>query len=152
MKISLLVLLLATGITSCQKGGEKKVVRGDYMIVGWTGGFAGYGVHNYYLISNGKLMKDVSKWTVLPDSINQFDFSEVLSQSKYDSVKDLPAAIPPELLGRNNADIGMYGPDMGFTDVRTTIGGVAYRWRFEANQDSSSAAIQQFVAKTKMVF
>jgi hypothetical protein len=97
--------------------------------------------------------KDVSQWNnVVPDNLSEFNFANVQSAGKYDSVKDLLSSVPPELLNENNASIGGFLPDAGYTDIRTTINGVAYRWTFEADQTASGAAIQQFLSKANVVF
>jgi hypothetical protein len=151
---NLLLVLLVFGMSSCQKNKLKNatIVAGDYMIVGWTGGFAGTSVHNYYLISHGEVRKDVAQWKQVPDDLSKFDFSEVIPVSKYNAVKDIPNSIPAELLNMNNQDIGVAFPDAGFTDIRTTINGVPYRWAFEADISASSPAVQQFVASAQRVF
>lgn len=153
---SMLLLFLAFSLvfTSChKKESSSGPVSGDYLVIGWTGGFVGYASHNYYLIANGKVSKDVSTWsTSVPVDISQFVFTGTESTGKYDSIKDLVHNIPSELLSENNADIGLSWPDAGFTDIRTSIKGINYRWTFEADQSHSSLAIQQFVTNAKVVF
>ena len=123
------------------------------MVVGHTATLIGPTPDNYYLISNGQLKKNVSNGNNnVPDDITKFNFTTVQSASKYASVKDLLTSIPPELLSQNNAHIGDFWPDAGYTDIRTSINGVAYRWYFEVGQSGSSQAIQQFLAKANVVF
>jgi hypothetical protein len=48
MKIaSVFILLLTIGFASCHKQHIDNSIKGDYMVIGWTGGFAGLAVHNY---------------------------------------------------------------------------------------------------------
>ncbi len=153
-KILLLLTLLILAGASCRK---KKVVTAatpDYLIVGWTGGYvpADYKA-SYFRISSGELRIDTSQYSVsIPKDVSKFNFNYLQPVAKYDKVKDLPAAIPAELYSKNNATIGTYMVDAGYTDVRAQVNGVVYKWQFEAKQDSSSAEVRAFYKRLNTDF
>ena len=148
-----LLLLLLTGATSCRHG-ISHTISGDYMVIGNAGGFVGpQATTNYFLISGGTLKEDTTVLNSLPPAdISGFHFNITLPSSKYATVKNLIYTIPSELLSRNNTHIGGIYPDMGYTDVRTSINGTTYRWYFEGDQSGSSTAIQQFLDSVRVVF
>ena len=148
-----LSMLLLVSTTSCRHG-ISRTISGDYMIIGRAGGFVGtQATTNYYLISGGTLKQDTSVLSTLPPAdISGFNFNITMPSSKYAAVKNLIYTIPSELLSRNNAHIGGIYPDMGYTDVRTSINGTVYRWYFEGDQSTSSIAIQQFFDSVQVVF
>jgi hypothetical protein len=148
------LLLLMLGSTSCTKGVKTSpgATAGSYMIIGSAGGFL-LPTLRYYDIANGELKEDTSvPYGRVPDDITQFNFNVTLPAANYDSVKNLPSSVPPELLSRNNEHIGGLVPDLGYTDIRTSVNGIAYRWYFEAQQTGSSPAVQQFVKDARKVF
>jgi hypothetical protein len=148
------LLLLFTFASCTHKGADNKyVISGDYMIIGHPGGFTTRLTDIYYIISDGQLRADTAvPYGGGPDDINKFNFSVVMPVAKYDAVKNVPASIPSELLSRNNQTIGSYIPDVGYTDVRTSVNGTAYKWSFAADQSASSPAIQQFLDSVAVVF
>jgi len=148
-KIIIPLFVFATVFFSCTKKNTHFDIKGDYLIAGRTGGFIEPSANaTYYLVSNGALRADNSEaYRSIPTNANNFNFSVVLPASKYDSVKDLITSIPAELFAKNNADIGLLVEDAGYFDVRVSINGVAYKWTFEADQTSSSPAVQQFVQR-----
>ena len=150
---SCLLLLLIIAGTSCKHNSADYTITGDYMIIGRAGGFVALPYDTYYLISGSQLREDTTvPYAAIPDDISKFNFNIVMPASKYDSVKNLPASIPSELLGRNNQTIGSYIPDAGYTDIRTSINGVAYKWIFAPDQSSSSPAIHHFLDSVAIVF
>ena len=125
-------------------------ITGDYLIVGHTGGFVmGTTINPYYLVHDTTLSADTSlNATNIPATTSGFHFNYQYPRARFDTVgAGLIASIPTELLSKNGATIGQTFPDVGYTDVRASIGGTYYTWIFLAKQDSSSAAIQQFVKK-----
>ena len=149
IKSLLLLSLLFITAFSCRKKDAQYTVKGDYMVVGWTGGFVTPDTKaTYYLITSSELRVDNSQiQSSIPTNVNGFNFSTSLPAAKYDAVKTLLTTIPSELLTRNNASIGDLFPDAGYRDVRASIGGTLYTWKFEADQTKSSQAIQDFVKK-----
>ena len=145
----LLLLLLAT---SCTHRGSSNTISGDYMIIGSAGGFTSR-ASTYYRISGGQLWADTVVLSYhVPTNISDFHFNTLLPASKYATVKNLLSQVPAELLSRNKQDIGNYIPDMGYTDVRTSVNGASYQWTFEGDQSGSSTAIQQFLDSVRVVF
>ncbi len=150
-----LLLILALCNASCKKGVKTTggVTTGDYMIIGSPGGFTSLTTLVYFNITGGQLKEDTAvPYALIPDDITKFNFNVICSGARYDSVKNLPSSVPQELLSHNNEHIGQLVPDLGYTDVRTSINGVAYRWYFEAQQTGSSPAVQQFVIAARQVF
>jgi hypothetical protein len=150
MKKLFLVIIAAVAafaLPSCTKEDGAAPVTGDYLIMGYAGGFAGPGaLSGYYLLTPSEYRKDTTVITrSVPEQNNGFDFSYKLSTAEFARVAYLRNSIPPELLQRNGADIGEDWPDAGYLEVRTTIGRLQYRWLFRADQKTSSPAIQQFV-------
>lgn len=144
----LLSFILLAATVSCKKNNTvSPPVAGDYLIVGQTGGFTSAEARaTYYQIKNGELKADTSQsYHNVPADINKFNFNYLQSSTKYERVKDLLTAIPAELLRKNNAKIGTYMVDAGYTDVRTSVNGVVYTWKFEADQKGSSAEVQTYV-------
>jgi hypothetical protein len=118
--------------------------------VGHTGGFvSNLALSPYYLINNGQLLKDTTVQVALgiPDDVNAFHFNVLLPAADYATVADLLTSIPSELLGKNGESIGTAFPDVGYTDVRTSVNGTVYKWHFEADQSTSSTAVKAFVAR-----
>ncbi len=149
IKSLLLLSLLFITAFSCRKKDAQYTVKGDYMVVGWTGGFVAPDAKaTYYLITTSELRVDNSQiQSSIPTNINGFNFNTVMPTAKYDAVKSLLTTIPSELLSRNNASIGDVFPDAGYKDVRASINGTLYSWKFEADQTKSSQAIQDFVKR-----
>jgi hypothetical protein len=148
-----LVCLMLIGGVSCTHKSHDYNVHGDYLLIGDVGGFAMLPVYPFYLISNGELRKDTAvSSTNFPSDISGFRFNTLLPASKYETVKNLPSAIPAELLNHNNETIGLIFPDMGHTVVWASVNGVTYKWYFEGDQSNSSAAVQQFVTGLQVVF
>ena len=119
------------------------------MVVGWTGGFVSPDTKaTYYLITTSELRVDNTQTqSSIPTDVNKFNFNTLVPTAKFEAVKSLLTTIPSELLSRNNSSIGDMFPDAGYKDVRASIGGTLYTWKFEADQTRSSQAIQDFVKK-----
>jgi len=150
--VTLLLLTIVVG-TGCTKKKNNYTITGDYLIVGNAGGFTNGGPTTYYLINNGELRSDNTVSSVHPvDNISDFKFNTRLPDADYQQVKRLPSLVPAELLSRNGQQIGDPFVDAGYTDVRTSVGGVAYRWYMQADQSKSSDAIRQFVDSLQIVF
>jgi hypothetical protein len=150
-----LILLIATGITSCHKPTMTRIIfKGDYLITGSTGGIAGLmAMSDYYIINDNQLRKEPrANLTKVPDDDALFSFTVAMPQSKYDSVKELLTNIPAELLDSTFVSIGKSFPDAGYRDVRVLTKDKYYVWHFEVDQSSSSAAVQQYVAKLNALF
>ncbi len=149
IKSLLLVSLLAIIAFSCRKKDTQYTVKGDYMVVGWTGGFVSPDTKaTYYLITTSELRVDNTQTqSSIPTDVNKFNFNTLVPTAKFEAVKSLLTTIPSELLSRNNSSIGDMFPDAGYKDVRASIGGTLYTWKFEADQTRSSQAIQDFVKK-----
>ena len=149
MKSLLLLSLLLITVFSCRKKDAQYTVKGDYMVVGWTGGFVSPDAKAaYYLITTSELRVDNSQiQSSIPADVNKFNFSTLMPAAKYDAVKTLLTTIPSELLSKNNTSIGEMFPDAGYRDVRASVNGTFYNWKFEADQTKSSQAIQDFVKK-----
>ena len=123
------------------------------MIIGHPGGLYNPTLATYYLLANGRLMKDTTiPVNAVPDSFNQFNFNLPCTTTLYDSVKDLIATIPAELFSNNYYNYGRAAPVFGYLDVRVWVNGVQYKWYFEENLYSCSAAIQQFATKAYLLF
>ena len=142
-----LVLLASIAAISCNKKSQATLT-GNYLIIGHDGGFVAY-VSNYYLITKTGLSKDTTHYDYgkVPTNFRDFKFNYQLPTAQYDTVKDLLTSIPSELLSKNNTDIGGYCPDYGYDDIRASIDGVLYEWKFECDQSGSSAAVQEFFRK-----
>ncbi len=154
MKHLVTVMLLAVVVvSSCTKKKNDYTITGDYMIIGRAGGFTTGGPTTYYLINNGQLRSDNTVSSAAPhNNVSSFKFNTLLSDAKYNEARRLPSLVPAELLTRNGQRIGEVLIDAGYTDVRYSTGGVAYRWYIEGNQDSSSAEVQRFVDSLNIVF
>ena len=154
MKNTSLFFLVSLGVIllfSCTKGKKNSLQPADFMIIGHMGGFVPY-TSPFYKLTSSQLWEDTTKYDYthpLPADFANLNFNYQLSSSKFDSVKDLLSSIPAELFGRNNTHIGGLFPDVGYTDVRASVNGVIYHWGFEADQSTSSTAIQQFVQRIK---
>ncbi len=152
LSILLLLAVLING-TSCARKESSHPVTGDYMVIGMAGGFVAYPVLTYYLINNGQLKMDSTvPYGAIPTDINKFNFNIQCSADKYQLVSDLLNNIPSELLGMDNQSIGNVFPDAGFTDVRASVNGTVYRWRFQADLSGTTSTIQQFVTHARLVF
>lgn len=154
MKKQIVLLLAIFGtfiLPSCKKVKESVSVpvTGDYLIMGYAGGFTmPNATTSYYLITTTEYRKDSTVLTQgVPESNNGFNFSYLYSPVEFGRVAYLLHSIPRELLNRNGAHIGGYWPDAGYLEVRSSMSGNKYVWYFEADQTSSSATIQQFVAE-----
>lgn len=150
---ALLFLLLLSLVTiSCNKK-SKSTLTGNYMIIGHDGGFVAMNAP-YYMITTSGLKEDTTRYPYgqVPANTNGFNFNYNLPSARYDTVKDLLNSIPPELLSKNNADIGSPCPDFGYEDVRASINGVLYKWKFECNQSSSSTEVQAFITRINTDF
>ncbi len=149
---ALFLFIVAVAAYSCNKKSDATPI-GNYLIIGHEGGFVAF-VSNYYLLTNSGLSKDTSHYDYgkAPSNLRDFRFNYHLPSAQFDTVKGLLTAIPSELLGRNNADIGGYCPDYGYEDVRASINGVMYQWKFECDQSTSSAEVQEFVRKINADF
>jgi hypothetical protein len=154
MKQLIAILLLAISITSCSHKKTNTSLTGDFLIAGRMGGFVVAGSYtNYYLISGGTLKVDTTVVNGNPPEVSYgFSFNTTLAPSRYEAVKNIPSSIPSELLAMSNQHIGNIYPDMGYIDVRTSIGGGLYHWYFEGDQSTSSPAIQHFVASLDSLF
>ena len=145
---TLLLLTLATAIGACRKN---TLVRSDYIIVGYSGGYTPAGAHTkYYRVANGELRKDTSqRYQYPPADISMFNFNILMPPDNYAKVADLPASIPAEVLKRNNSSIGnsMAHVDGGYHDVRATINGTSYKWRLEGDMKGESKKIRQFAER-----
>lgn len=140
------VLLLA--VTGCKHEKTTSVpVTGDYLAAGHTGGFVIAGSKaTFYVLNNGEMRKDTTQLEgAIPTVITGFNFSVMLSAADYSAAAYLQTSIPSELFSRNGEHIGIYNPDYGYTQVMTRTGGVEYKWYFEGDQSSSSAAVQTFL-------
>lgn len=149
---SLLLLLLFTAAVSCKKKATFTVT-GNYMIIGYPGGYV-YKEPPYYLLTTSELLKDTSELaTSALSTISDYHFNVTAPVTKYDSVKDLLNTIPTELFSKKNASIGTgFMPDMGHYYVMASINGVLYQWTFFPDQSSSSPEVQQFVNRLNLNF
>jgi hypothetical protein len=140
---------------SCSKEkGDGTYTTADFLIVGRAGGFVQY-FGPYYKITLSLLSEDSTRYNgsvLVPVDATGFNFSFTLPQARYDTVRSLLTAIPTELFNKNNADIGDFCPDFGYTDVRASVNGVMYKWSFECDQSKSSITVQQFVQKLRADF
>jgi hypothetical protein len=149
-----LILAIAIFFSACKKD-KSTPVSGDYLVVGHTGGFvSNLALTPYYLINNGQLLKDTTIFatTHIPDDVNSFHFYVLLPSVNYDSVATLLTTIPSELLSRNGQSIGTALPDAGYTDVRTSINGIVYKWHFEVDQSTSSSEVRTFATRLNFSF
>jgi len=148
-----LPLLLLLCVAACTHKSTNPPLTGDYMIIGHPGAFTNTPRLTFYLLAHNTLMRDTSVlYAQVPDDNSKFSFTIPATAAQYDAVKTLLSGIPAELLGKNNQHIGQLFPDAGYTDVRVTIGGTAYRWYFEGDRSGCSAAVQQFVTQAEQVF
>lgn len=152
--VSLFMAILCIAAWSCKKQQPQRGPTGDYFIYGHAGGYTSPDYHTaYYLVNNGKLLKDVSQLAQAPPaSIELFRFTEVCPATQYNSVADLPSSIPQELLQQSDATIGASLPDAGYSDIRARINGVTYKWVFEANLDSVASPIREFYNRCNISF
>ncbi|NDC40872.1 MAG: hypothetical protein EBZ77_04855, partial [Chitinophagia bacterium] len=131
---------------SCNKKSDTvaQPVTGNYLIIGYNGGFVSTEAKaTYYMINDNGVWLDSSyAYSEVPTDVSKFRFTNKMPDSLFAATDTLRRSIPTALLSKNNQHIGQYLPDAGYMDVRTSISGQAYRWYFEANQDSSSLAIQ----------
>jgi hypothetical protein len=150
---TLLTLFVFAGfVSSCSK--QTIYVKGDYLIVGRSGGMVPEDTKvKYYLIRNGQLYMD-SNLVVsnIPESMDAFNFNCTMPEADSRKVADLPSAIPAELVGRNNENVGKAMFCDGQLDVRTVINGVAYRWNIQGDQNASSPILRQFVNRLNSDF
>ncbi len=152
--LSILLLALTFGITSCCHHHHNSYNTTDYVIIGSTGGFAGtsIGLTDYYQITGGHVMKDVSVRThSIPDDNGGFNFN-ISCPTKYDSVKDLLISIPTAMLQDSIASYGQSFPDAGYTEVRASINGTYHHWYFQYDQSISPAAIKAYSDKFQLLF
>ncbi len=109
----------------------------------------------FYKLTANQLLEDSTRYNYtlpVPTDVNKFNFNYTLPAARFDTVKYLLSSIPEELFTQNNADIGMYCPDFGYTDVRASVNGVLYKWSFECNLSNTSIAVQQFVQHLRADF
>ncbi len=152
-----LLILLNAGITSCshKSNTNNNKITGDYLIIGQACGavFLTKTTVTYYLISNNQLSEDTTVSVYAPPAtISKFNFNIVMPASKYDSVKYLLYSIPTELLNPNNPAFGNYSPHACYTDIRTSINGVAYEWHFFEDYGAGSSAFHQFMDSIRLYF
>ena len=140
------VILFATGCKK-EKNTSYTITSGDYLLAGHTGGFVVAGSKaTFYVLNNGEMRKDTNQLEgTIPSSVSGFNFNTLLPAASYSGAAYLQTAIPTELLSRNGEHIGTYFPDAGYLLVMTKKDGVAYKWYFEGDQNSSSTAIQTFL-------
>jgi len=150
---ALIFLLLLSLVTISCKKKAKTTLTGDYLVIGHDGGFVNTNAP-YYVITGSGLAEDTTHYPYgqVPANNSGFNFNYNLPTARYDTVKGLLNSIPSELLGRNNTDIGTACPDFGYEDVRASINGVLYQWKFECNQSASSAEVQAFINRINADF
>ena len=156
MKKTVTLLLLAAVTlfaVSCNKTSTKSAAIGDYMIVGHAGGFVAIN-SPYFLLTGTGLSEDTMQYPYaqVPADLSGFHFTYRLPAARYDTVKAVLTSIPGELLGKSGQDIGLICPDYGYDDVRASINGIVYKWKFECDQSASSAEVQAFVNKVRADF
>jgi hypothetical protein len=149
----LFVAVIAATACTKKKNQVNYTITGDYLIIGRAGGFTSGAPTTYYLINNGELRSDNTVSPGMPPTdIKDFKFNTLLSDASYQRVKHLPSLVPAELLAHNGHHIGDVLVDAGYTDVCTTVRGVAYRWYIEGDLSKSSDAIRQFADSLQIVF
>jgi hypothetical protein len=150
--IIIALFVIATAV-SCSKN-KYPLVTGDYLIVGWSGGFVPVDAKaTYYMVRDSKLWLDTNQVLgAIPQDFSGFNFNRILPADKYNKVADIPMKIPGELFAYNGAHIGRAPVDAGYTDVITFVGGHQYHWYFELDQSSSSLEVQQFVTRLNTDF
>jgi hypothetical protein len=151
---AILIALFYIPVCACKKAPQQSSITGDYFIYGHAGGYTTPDYHtSYFLVNNGKLLKDASQLAQSPPAnIELFRFTQLCPVAQYNSVADLPSSIPVELLRHNNAIIGSSMPDAGYSDLRARINGTTYKWVFEANLDSVSQPIREFYNRCNISF
>jgi hypothetical protein len=148
MRPVLLSILLAGLLGSCTHKANKPLTA-DYLIIGYTGGYAGNIFYaDYLLITGTQCIKSSNPaGSRVPEDNSQFLFTKVQPAAKFDSVKNLLHSIPSDLLIRRNASFGFDGNDISGYDVRASINGVLYTWGFGPTPYTVSAETQQFVSE-----
>lgn len=152
--IAIFLWLLVCFIGACKKPEQTSGITGNYFIYGHAGGFTTPDYRTtYFLVNNGRLLKDGSQLGQSPPvNVELFRFTQLCPALQYNSVADLPSSIPAELLQMNNSTIGATMPDAGYSDVRARINGTNYKWVFEANLDSVSQPIREFYNRCNISF
>ena len=154
INLSLLVLVTLTCLSCSKKTNCEMAATAEYLIVGNTGGFIMPTSKTSYFIVIDSTLKEDTSLTIgtVPAAYSGFNFNYLLPQSLYDSVgAGVLSSIPAELLTNNGAFIGTVRPDVGYTDLRVSISGASYNWKFSPDQSTSSIAVQTFVQKINKI-
>ncbi len=153
--ILFLSLFALLAFTSCTHKSTVLSTSGDYMIIGPGGGFRASPIGTYYYLSSSQLLADTTVNTITPPAtLSGYNFNTTLSAAKLAAMGNLLNEIPSSILPLNHSEIGnsMVAVDGGYTVVQARIGSTLYDWKFHADQSTSSAEIQAFVAKVEKVF
>ncbi len=153
--IASFLLVLSMVATSCsRKSNPTTGATADYLITGYTGGFAGpIAMQPYYLIKDNQLKKATMGAGNVPDDVSKFNFDVAMPASQYELVKDLPKSIPAELLAHPDKSFGSTpGADMGYLDVRASVNGKTYRWDFQPDLSGTSVEVRDFVNKIGVLY
>lgn len=141
--------MLALGFfSSCEKDDADISGKGDYLIFGtFYGECWGEGCVDIFKLENDRLLED--KRDMYPGSdFYPFDDFEVLSQEKFDLVKDLIDFLPPSLLSEKSGVIGQPDAgDWGGAFVEYKSGGVHKYWLLDQMETNMPEAFNLFVDK-----
>ncbi len=120
-----LVMIFATGITSCRKkDNPKRYNTADSMKMRYNGGFTPVADLRIYSLANGTVLEDTS---TPPDNMYDID----LGQEKYNAAAYILREVPGALLKENGKQYGTDKyPDAGGVQLTAHIKGVAYTWYF----------------------
>ncbi|MDX2304812.1 MAG: hypothetical protein NW226_18520 [Microscillaceae bacterium] len=115
----------------------------DYFVFGRVGGFCAAPCDRVYKIENEQLFQDLSN-CLMATSPCPSDFNK-LSQQEYESVKDLKAAFPGELFGKEDKEKYCKSCAYDGVDVYVEFYHQGQKKFWVINPDQSSPRVRAFV-------
>jgi len=143
-----LTILTLGFVSSCDKDNVDDLGKGDYLIFGtFYGECGGEGCVDLFKIENDRLLED--KKDIYPSAgFYAFDDFDVLSQEKFELVKDLIDFLPPSLLQEESGVFGQPDAgDWGGAFVEYKSGNIHKYWVLDQMETNMPEAFNQFVDK-----
>jgi hypothetical protein len=145
---ALFALLTPGFFSSCEKDEVDISGKGDYLIFGtFYGECGGERCVDIYKLENDRLLED--KKDMYPGSdFYPFDDFEVLSQEKFELVKDLIDFLPPSLVSEESGVIGQPDAgDWGGAFVEYKSGNIHKYWLLDQMETNMPEAFNVYVDK-----
>jgi hypothetical protein len=143
-----LAILILCFFSSCDKDDVNTSAKADYMIFGtFYGKCAGEGCVEIFKIESDRLLED--KKDIYPGAdYYAFDDFEVLSQEKFELVKDLIDFLPPSLVQEESGVFGQPDAgDWGGAFVEFKSGNIHKYWVLDQLDNNMPDAFNVFVDK-----